>query len=125
MQRSLHKSLEEEAKNAVLCEKGLQEEIRSLKSQLAAKEKERVDIVETLHIMESRCISMEAKLEGKTKEYQNLKTDSEKLEKRKDTLKRRLLKRIRSFMKNAIVCRIFARIVMTNLERSLKMLVGS
>ena len=62
MQRSLHKSLEEEAKNAVLCEKGLQEEIRSLKSQLAAKEKERVDTIDTLHAIEIRCISMEAKL---------------------------------------------------------------
>jgi hypothetical protein len=42
LQRSLHKSLEEDAKNATLHEKGLLKEIKSLKSQLAAKEKERV-----------------------------------------------------------------------------------
>ena len=52
MQRSLRKSVEEEAKNVTLCEKGLLEEIKSLKSQLAAKEKERVETVEALHDIE-------------------------------------------------------------------------
>ena len=58
MQRSLRKSVEEEAKNVTLCEKGLLEEIKSLKSQLAVKEKERVETIEALHDMESRCISL-------------------------------------------------------------------
>jgi hypothetical protein len=40
----LHKSLED-VKNAALCEKSLLEEIKSLKSQLAAKEKERLETV--------------------------------------------------------------------------------
>ena len=66
MQWSLRKSIEE-AKNAALHEKGLLEEIKSLKSQLAAKDKERVETVEALHNMESRCISVGAKLETKTK----------------------------------------------------------
>jgi hypothetical protein len=48
----LCKSLEEDAKNAALCEKSLLEEIKSLKSQLVAKEKERVETVEALHDME-------------------------------------------------------------------------
>ena len=79
MQRSLRKSLEEKVKNAALCEKGLLEEIKSLKSQLATKEKERVETVETLHAMESRCISMEAKLETKTEDFDNLKKDLDKI----------------------------------------------
>ena len=49
------------------------EEIKSLKSQLGAKEKEGVETIETLHAMESRCISMEAKLETKTEDFDNLK----------------------------------------------------
>ena len=73
MQRSLCKSLEEDAKNAALHEKSLLEEIKSLKSQLAAKEKERVETVEALHDMESKCISVGAKLEAKTKDFENLK----------------------------------------------------
>jgi hypothetical protein len=40
----------------------------NLKSQLDAKEKERVETIEALHNVESRCISMEAKLEGKTED---------------------------------------------------------
>ena len=75
--------------------------------------------------MESRCISTEAKLEGKIEDFQNLKSDFEKLEREKNILKSRLLKRIKTFMKNAITCGSFVRIVMTNLERRLKMLVGS
>ena len=51
LQRSLRKSLEEDVKNAVLHEKSLLEEIKSLKSQLAAKEKERLEKVEALHDM--------------------------------------------------------------------------
>jgi len=71
----LRKSLEEEVKSAALHEKGLLEEIKSLKSQLGAKEKG-VETIETLHAMESRCISMEAKLETKTKDFDNLKKKS-------------------------------------------------
>jgi len=74
----LRKSLEE-VKNVALREKGLLEEIKSLKSQLAAKEKERVETVEARHAMESRCISMEAKLETKTEDFDNLKKDLDKI----------------------------------------------
>jgi predicted metal-binding protein len=62
----LRKSIEDDAKNATLHKKSLVEEINSLKSQLAAKEKERIETVEALHNMESRCISVGAKLETKT-----------------------------------------------------------
>ena len=48
LQRSLHKSLEEDAKNVALREKSLLEEIKSLRSQLTAKEKERIEMVEAL-----------------------------------------------------------------------------
>jgi len=93
----LRKSLEEEAKNVALREKSLLEEIKSLKSQLAAKEKERVETIDTLHVMETRCISMEAKLEGKTKECQNLKIDCEKLEKEKKYLERKAAEKDQKF----------------------------
>ena len=73
MQRSLRKSLEEDVKNAVLHEKSLLEEIKSLKSQLAAKEKERIETIEALHDMESNCISIGAKLEAKAEDFDNLK----------------------------------------------------
>ena len=76
MQRSLRKSLEECAKNATLHKKSLLEEIKSLKSQLAAKEKERIETVEALHEMESKRISVGAKLETKTKDFDNLKKRS-------------------------------------------------
>ena len=48
LQRSLRKSLEEDAKNVALREKSLLEEIKSLRSQLTAKEKERIEMVEAL-----------------------------------------------------------------------------
>ena len=76
MQRSLCKSLEEDAKNAALREKSLLEEIKSLKSQLTAKEKERIEIVETLRDMESKCISVGTKFEAKTEDFENLKKRS-------------------------------------------------
>ena len=76
MQWSLHKSLEEDAKNAALHEKSLLEEIQSLKSQLTAKEKERIETIEALHDMESKCISVGAKLEAKTEYFDNLKKRS-------------------------------------------------
>ena len=69
----MHKSLEEDAKNTALSEKSLLEEIKSLKSQLIAKEKERIETVEALHDMESKCISVGAKLEAKTEDFDNLK----------------------------------------------------
>ena len=89
MQRSLHKSVEEEAKNAALREKGLLEEIMSLKSQFAAKLKERVETVEALHNMESRCISVGAKLETKIEEFDNLKKDFAKIVKEKNYLEKK------------------------------------
>ena len=114
MQRSLRKSLEEEVKNAALREKGLKEEIESLKSQLVAKEKERVETVETLHNMESRCISIGAKLETKIEEFDNLKKDFAKIVE-KITLRRSMLRKIKIFMTSVIVYGNFARIVMTSL----------
>ena len=56
-----------------LREKSLLKKIKSLKSQLAAKEKERIETVEALHDMESKCISVGAKLEAKTEDFDNLK----------------------------------------------------
>ena len=72
----MHKSLEEDAKNTALSEKSLLEEIKSLKSKLTTKEKERIETVETLRDMESKCISVGAKLEAKTKDFDNLKKRS-------------------------------------------------
>ena len=115
MQRSLHKSLEEQAKNVALHEKNLLEEIKSLKPQLAAKEKERVETVNTLHVIETRCISMEVKHEGKTEEFENLKKDYEKIEREKKYLEKRQLRRVKVFMRNAIACGSFVGTVMTNL----------
>jgi nucleosome binding factor SPN SPT16 subunit len=62
LQRSFRKSIEDDAKNAALREKGLVEEIKSLKSQLAAKEKERIETVEALHNMESSVFLLEPSL---------------------------------------------------------------
>lgn len=97
LQRSLRRSLEEDAKAAALRERSLLEEIKSLKSQLADKEKERVDTVETLNAIETRCISMEAKLEGKTEEYSNLKKNYEKIEREKRYLEKKATEKDQSF----------------------------
>jgi len=121
----LHKSLEEDAKNAALHEKSLLEKIKSLKYQLAAKEKERVETVEALHDMESKCISVGAKLEAKTEDFDNLKKDLDKIVKEKIILRRNLLRKIKIFMISVIVCGNFAKIAMTSLERSQRILVGS
>jgi chromosome segregation ATPase len=86
----LRKSIEDDAKNVALREKSLVEEINSLKSQLAAKEKERIETVEALHNMESRCISVGAKLEAKTEEYDNLKKDIEKVVREKNYLEKKI-----------------------------------
>jgi hypothetical protein len=67
----------------------LLDEIKSLKNQLAEKEKERVSTVETLHLMESRCISIEANLERKTEEFDNLNVEHRNLEKEKNRLLRK------------------------------------
>ena len=97
MQRSLRKSLEQEAKNAALREKSLLEEIKSLKSQLAAKEKERVETVEALHDMESKCISIGAKLEMKTEDFDNLKKDLDKIVKEKNYLEKKSAEKDQNF----------------------------
>jgi chromosome segregation ATPase len=101
------------------------EEIESLKSQLDAKEKERVETVEALHNVESRCISMEAKLEGKTEDFDNLKEEFDNVVREKKYLEKKAVERDQSFHKNVIGCGNFAKIVMTNLARSQKILVGN
>jgi hypothetical protein len=93
----LRKSTEDDAKNVTLREKSLVEEINSLKSQLAAKEKERIETVEALHNMESRCISVGAKLEAKTEEYDNLKKDIEKVVREKNYLEKKSLEKDQNF----------------------------
>jgi predicted metal-binding protein len=93
----LRKSIEDDAKNAALHEKSLVEEINSLKSQLAAKEKERIETVEALHNMESRCISVGAKLETKTEEFDNLKKDLEKVVREKNYLEKKSLEKDQNF----------------------------
>jgi len=97
LQRSLRKSVEEEAKNATLHGKGLLEEIKSLKSQLTAKEKERVEIVEALQDMDSRCISVGARLETKTKDFDNLKKDFDKIVKEKNYIKKKSAEKDQNF----------------------------
>jgi hypothetical protein len=72
--------MEEDTKNTTLREKKLMDEIESLKSQLATKEREKVETVETLHAMEINCISIGAKLETKIEEYEKLKKDFSVLE---------------------------------------------
>jgi hypothetical protein len=84
-------------KNAALREKSLVEEINSLKSQLTAKEKERIETVEALHNMESRCISIGAKLETKTEDYDNLKKDLEKVVREKNYLEKKSLEKDQNF----------------------------
>ena len=97
MQRSLRKSLEEDVKNAALRKKSLLEDIKSLKSQLAAKEKERIETVEALHDMESKCISVGAKLEAKTEDFDNLKKDLDKIVKEKNYLKKKSAEKDQNF----------------------------
>jgi predicted RecB family endonuclease len=113
----LRKSIEDDAKNAVLRERSLVEEIKSLKSQLAAKEKEMIETIEALHDMDSKCISVGAKLEAKIEDCDNLKKET--------ILRRNLLKRIKIFMISVIACGSFEKIAMINLERSQKILVRS
>jgi chromosome segregation ATPase len=97
LQRSLCKSIEDDAKNTTLHKKSLVEEIKYLKSQLAAKEKERIDMVEALHDMKSKCISVEAKLEAKTKDCDNLKKDLEKVLREKNYLKKKSSEKDQNF----------------------------
>jgi hypothetical protein len=85
----LCKLVEDDAKNAAVHEKSLVEEIKSLKSQLAAKEKERIEIVEALHDMESKYIFVGAKLEAKIEDYDNLKKDLEKIVREKNYLEKK------------------------------------
>jgi hypothetical protein len=85
----LRKSIEDDAKNAVLHERSLVEEIKSLKSQLAAKEKERIEAVKALHDMESKCISVGAKLEAKIEDCDNLKKELEKIEREKNYVEKK------------------------------------
>jgi chromosome segregation ATPase len=85
----LRKSIEDDAKNAALCEKGLVEEIKSLKYQLAAKEKEMIEIVEALHNIESRCIFVGAKLETKIEDYDNLKKELKKIVREKNYIEKK------------------------------------
>jgi hypothetical protein len=91
------KSIEDDAKNAALREKSLVEEINSLKFQLVAKEKERIETVEALHNMKSRCISVGAKLKTKTEEYDNLKKDLEKVVREKNYLEKKSLEKDQNF----------------------------
>jgi chromosome segregation ATPase len=93
----LRKSIEDDAKNAALCEKGLVEEIKSLKSQLAVKEKERIETVEALHNMESRCISVGAKLETKIEDYDNLKKELQKVVREKNYVKKKSSEKDQNF----------------------------
>ena len=97
LQWSLRKSLEEDAKNAAPREKSLLEKIKSLKSQLATKEKERVETVEDLHDTESKCISIGAKLETKTEDFDNLKKDLDKIVKEKNYLEKKSAEKDQNF----------------------------
>jgi hypothetical protein len=93
----LRKSIDDDAKNTVLREKSLVEEIKSLKSQLAAKEKERIETVEALHNMESWCISVGAKLEAKIEDYDNLKKELEKIVREKNYIEKKSSEKDQNF----------------------------
>jgi chromosome segregation ATPase len=120
----LRKSIEDDAKNVALREKSLVEEINSLKSQLAAKEKEKIETIEALHNMESRCISVGAKLKSKTEEYDNLKKDIEKIVREKNYLEKKSLEKDQNFHNKCNHLWELCKIAMINLVRSQKILVG-
>jgi chromosome segregation ATPase len=93
----LRKSIEDDAKNAALREKSLVEEILFLKSQLAAKEKEMIETVEALHNMESKYISVGAKLEAKIEDCDNLRKDLEKVVREKNFLEKKSSEKDQNF----------------------------
>jgi phage shock protein A len=93
----LRKSIEDDAKNVALREKSLVDEIKSLKSQLASKEKERIEMVEALHDMESKCIYVGAKLEAKIEDCENLKKDLEKVTREKNYLEKKSSEKDQNF----------------------------
>jgi hypothetical protein len=93
----LRKSIEDDAKNATLREKSLVEEILFLKSQLAAKEKEMIETVEALHNMESKYISVGAKLEAKIEDCDNLRKDLEKVVREKNFLEKKSSEKDQNF----------------------------
>ena len=74
--------------------------------------------------MESKCISVGAKLETNIEEFDNLKKDFAKIVE-KITLRRSMLRKIKIFMTSVIVYGNFARIAMTSLVRSQKILPRS
>jgi hypothetical protein len=82
-------------------------------------------MIEALHDMESKCISVGAKLEAMIEDCDNLRKDLEKVLREKIISRKNLLKKIRIFMISAIACGNFAKIAMINLVRSQKILVGS
>lgn len=68
-----------------------------MKAQLTAKEQERVETVETLHGMETRCISMEARLEEKFEDFDKVKVAYEKLEKEQKRSERKAAEKDKAF----------------------------
>jgi predicted nucleic acid-binding Zn-ribbon protein len=75
----------------------LMDEIESLKSQLATKERERVETIETLHAMEQIVFLLERSLRRKLKNMRSLKRILPSLKERRNMLKRSLLKKIKFF----------------------------
>jgi hypothetical protein len=73
------------------------EEIKSLKSQLTAKEKERVETIEALHDMESKYISVGAKLEAKIEDCDNLRKDLEKVMREKNYFEKNSSEKYQNF----------------------------
>lgn len=94
--------MENEAKASVLCEKQLTDEIASLKLQLVKKEEERSSTCETLHLMETRCISTEAKLERQKEEFdrekENLTHDLNSSKREVAFLKKRMSEKDQYFL---------------------------
>lgn len=62
----------------------------------------RVSTVETLHLMESRCISTEAKLQTKGEEYDALKKDLELAKKEVSYLQKKMAERDQYFLEKFI-----------------------
>jgi sugar diacid utilization regulator len=94
----MRRSIESDAQAAALREKKLNEEFVSLKAQLVEKEKERVSTVETLHLMESRSISFEAKLEQKEEDFDKLKKELDAAKKEITYLQKKMAEKDQYFL---------------------------
>lgn len=86
LQRSLRRSIEEDAKKFALREKELLGEISGLKKQVAEKQKLRAESIDAYHVLEDKIISNGALLEQKVEDYDKLKDGYDRLVRKRDSL---------------------------------------